>query len=206
MSQINRVAHVGTVSLSIWLVVSGVGLGRASDAVAKAPGMYPMALPAVGSVDMVTRVDLQGSLRLAGANLMANLDPQRHYLPNWDVRPARDGTVAINRGWPGHNLGRWWDAMLRLQDAIGYDIDAQAAAAMEDNLFRFFDNPDHLCLAPFDTAGVQPQFDLHSLREGALALNALIRFRQHTQATQQGHAMLESVLRLTTQDGSWALE
>ncbi len=49
--------------------------------------------------------------------------------------------------------------MSRLQDAIGYAAPAKAMEAMEQNLFRFFDNPDSLCLAPFDLEGVTPQFD-----------------------------------------------
>ena len=170
------------------------------------PGLYSMPLPAVGSLDMVTHVDLKRSLELAGANLVANLDPERHYLPNWDVRPARDGTVVVNVWWPGHNLGRWWDAMSRLQGAIGYAVPAQAMEAMEENLFRFFDNPDSLCLAPFDLEGVKPQFDLHSLREGLLGLNSLVQYRQSNQAALREHAMVESLMRLTSEDGSWVLE
>ncbi|KKL48048.1 hypothetical protein LCGC14_2329440, partial [marine sediment metagenome] len=113
---------------------------------------------------------------------------------------------AVNPGWPGHNLGRWWDAMMRLQEAIEYPIPAEAESAMQENVFRFFNNPDHLCLAPFDMEGVNPQFDLHSLREGLLALNALVQYRQNKQAAQQGHAMIESLLRLTGEDGSWKLD
>jgi len=193
-------------SLAVWLGSTWGSLGTKTSAAEDTLGIYPMRLPAAGSLEMVTRVDLKRSLELAGANLMANLDPKRHYLPNWDVRPAKDGTAAVNPGWPGHNLGRWWDAMMRLQEAIGYPIPAEAEAAMQQNVFRFFNNPDHLCLAPFDMEGVNPQFDLHSLREGLLALNALVQYRQNKQAAQQGHAMIESLLRLPGEDGSWKLQ
>lgn len=91
-----------------WLSVAWCNPQRA--AAQDVAGMYPLPLPAAGSPEMVTRVDPKASMELAGANLMANLDPQRHYLPDWDVRPAQDGTVAVNTGWPGHNLGRWCDS------------------------------------------------------------------------------------------------
>jgi hypothetical protein len=51
--------------------------------------------------------------------------------------------------------------------------------------------------------GVKPQFELHSLREGLLALNALVRYRESQWAAEQGHAMIASTLQLTDEDGSW---
>ena len=179
-------ADLFAASLAVWLIAFWSNLEIEMATGQGSPGLYSMPLPAVGSLDMVTHVDLKRSLELAGANLVANLDPERHYLPNWDVRPARDGTVVVNAWWPGHNLGRWWDAMSRLQGAIGYAVPAQAMEAMEENLFRFFDNPDSLCLAPFDLEGVKPQFDLHSLREGLLGLNSLVQYRQSNQAALAG--------------------
>jgi hypothetical protein len=169
-------------------------------------GMYPMSLPADGTLDMVTRVDLKRSLHMAGENLLRSLDPKRHHLPNWNVWSGRDGTVSVSTIWPGHNLGRWWDAMTRLQDATGFPVPFKAEAAMKKNIFRFFDNSDHLCLAPFDMKGVRPRFDLHSLREGLLAMNALVRYRKSKQAAEKGHAMIESLLRLTRDDSSWILK
>lgn len=169
-------------------------------------GMYQMNLPAVGSIDMVTHIDLKESLKLAGDNLIANLDPKRHYLPNWNAIPDKDGTVEVELWWEGHNLGRWWDAMLQLKDVISYDIPVEVTKAMEENMFSFFNNPDHLCLAPFDMKGVEIKFDMHSLREGLLGLNALIKYNHSGKASQQGHSMIESLLQLIDDNGSWNLE
>jgi hypothetical protein len=193
-------------TLAVWFIGTWCELGIPAATAQDSRGVYSISLPAAGSLDMATHVDLKRSLELAGANLVANLDPERHYLPNWDVRPAKDGAVAVNTWWPGHNLGRWWDAMSRLQEAIGYAAPVQAKDAMEQNLLRFYDNPDSLCLAPFDLEGVKPQFDLHSLREGLLGLNALIQHRQNSQAAVRGHAMSESLMRLTTEESTWVLE
>jgi|WetSurMetagenome_2_1015567.scaffolds.fasta_scaffold69584_1 hypothetical protein len=66
----------------------------------KSASKFAVALP-----DRVTHIDLKESLKLAGANLMAILEPDRNYLPIWAVLPVKDGTVSIVRGWEGHNLG-----------------------------------------------------------------------------------------------------
>ena len=195
------------VSLIVWLSGAAGGLGREGAAAAAKASLYPMPLPAAGSLDMVTHVDLKESLRLAGDNLMANLDPKQHYLPNFHARPIGDGTVAIDAGWANHNLGRWWDAMLRLQAAIGYAIPAEAEAAMKENLFPFFDNPGPSVPGPLRHERGEPAIStLHSLREGLLGLNALVQYRQSKEAAREGHAMIESLLRLTGEDGSWRLE
>ena len=169
-------------------------------------GMYPIRLPRPGSLDMATRIDLKRSMEMAGDNLLANLDPTKDYLPNWEALPGKDGSVKVASSWHSHNLGRWWDAMLRLERATGYRVPTNAEAAMRENLQRFFDNPDHLCLEPLSAPDAQGPLDMHSLREGLLALHALVRYRDSGWAREKGHAMCQSLLRLTRDDGSWVLE
>jgi len=201
-----NVANAVVACVAIWLSSTSATLEAETFIDGSDASMYPMSLPADGTLEMVTRVNLRRSLELAGENLLGNLDAQRHFLPNFHVRLGKDGAVSVDASWPGHNLGRWWDAMLRLEDASGFRIPAEVESAMQKNLVRFFDNPDHLCLAPFDMEGVQPRFELHSLREGLLALNALVRYRESPWAANKGHAMVESILRMTSEDGSWRLE
>ena len=86
---------------------------------------------------------LKESLELGGQHLLGWLDPDRDYLPT--------GSWAIT-----HDLGRWWDAMLRLERAIGFVIPAPIEAAMLQNLHMFTDNPDGLCLPPPDFALQKP--------------------------------------------------
>ncbi|MFZ2654115.1 MAG: hypothetical protein WAX69_04320 [Victivallales bacterium] len=166
------------------------------------PRMYPMPLPAKGSPDMLTHIDLRGVMELAGRNLLSNLDLKQDFLPNWCVIPNPDGSVKVGKGWPGHNLGRWWDAMLRLEEATGFHVPGDLKQAMLENVYRFFDNSDSICIDPNASAC----FELHSLREGMLALHALVRYRDDAWAKKKGHSMIETLLCALHTDGSWNFE
>jgi hypothetical protein len=144
-------------------------------------------------------------MRLAGENLLNCLDRDNGLIPFWELTTARDYTAQMRRFWPAHNLGRWWDAMLRLEQAIGFEIPAETEAAMLHNLQWFFDNEFALCLCPPQLGWGQPFFELHSLREGLLALTALVRWRNSLWGRRQGHAMLESIRSLSNSDGTWDL-
>ena len=74
-------------------------------------------------------MDLRLRLQMAGAGLLAMLDPEKELLPTGGYEVA-------------HDLGRWWDAVLRLEDTIGFAIPAEMEAASLRNLQRLTDNPD----------------------------------------------------------------
>ncbi|MGV3613752.1 MAG: hypothetical protein ACO1SV_00335 [Fimbriimonas sp.] len=156
---------------------------------------------------------LEGSLRLAGGNLLAILNPEANYLPYWELTVNHpDLTARLGFWWPAHNLGRWLDAMYRLEEAIGFKIPKKIDSAMAENARRFFDNPDHICLNP-DRGPVHPrtideglQWDLHSLREGMLALHALVRWRKSAWAADMGRKMITSVDAKLRDDGNWDME
>ena len=142
-------------------------------------------------------------MHLAGQNLLDCLLRTRNYLPYFSF-----GVYEQNRpGFcfelhSGHNIGRWWDAMLRLEQATGFVIPPREEAAMLENLRWFFDNPDQLCLVPADLEGFMESdrvdhYWMHTLREGLLALAALARFRSSTWAVEQGRRMLESIARIS---------
>ena len=175
-------------------------------------------------------MNIKGSLNLAGMNLLHCLCPRQNYLPYWHLVVDKQLNAAFERRWPGHNIGRWWDALLRLEDATDFMIPAHIEAAMLQNTHEFFDNPDNLCFAPPDfhspgpefalpeaewpwplTRGARPEmtgplFELHSLREGLLALHALVRFRHSRWAARLGHKMLETVNRALFEDCTWDLD
>jgi hypothetical protein len=155
------------------------------------------------------RVTLEQSLRLAGQNLLSILNPEENYLPYWELSVSPDYKAGLKRWWPAHNLGRWWDAMLRLEEAIGFEIPKNVERAMSENVRLFFNNPDHICLAPPEkvrACGGETRWDLHSLREGLLALNALARWRKEEWAVEQGKLMIKSLDEKLRDDGSWDLE
>ena len=143
-------------------------------------------------------------MNLAGDNLMNMLDPDQNDLPYWhQIVDTNYGSTMVF-DWPAHNLGRWWDAMLRLQSATGYAIPAPAEKAMLENLQSFFNNSNHIMLCPAGKPGAN--FELHSLREGMLALNALVRYRKNEWARREGHLMAQSLLeKINFTDGSWNL-
>ena len=87
-------------------------------------------------------MDLKRSMELAGRNLVANLCPTRNYLPYWAIEIDSGYGARARFTWPQHNVGRWWDAMLRLEAATGFRIPPDREAAMLGNLHSFFDNPD----------------------------------------------------------------
>ena len=150
-------------------------------------------------------VNLLPAMNLAGDNLMNMLNPDRNYLPYWEQIVDENYGSTMGFGWPAHDLGRWWDAMLRLQAATGYSIPAPIEKAMLDNLKRFFNNSNHIMMSPAGSVG--DNFELHSLREGMLALNALVRYRTNEWARQEGHLMAQSLLeKINFDDGTWKLD
>ncbi|MDP6125475.1 MAG: hypothetical protein QGH20_06950, partial [Candidatus Latescibacteria bacterium] len=62
-------------------------------------------------------MDRRSRLELAGGSLMALLDP------DFDLMPTGGYEVA-------HDLGRWWDAVLRLVSTIGFVIPAVLESAI----------------------------------------------------------------------------
>ena len=162
--------------------------------------LFPLGV-AAGEPD---RVDLKKTMDLAGQNLLDMLNPSRNYLPNFLVSVDRSYQAEMHFFFPEHNIGRWWDAMLRLEDATGFVIPAHIEGAMLENLYHFFDNPDHLCLLPLDlphkNGGL---FCFHSLREAMSALDVLVRFRNSRWAAEQGHRMLKTLKSLLLPESQW---
>lgn len=154
-------------------------------------------------------MDLRPSMELAGRNLINMLDPTHQHMPFTKIDINRELNAWALLSGTGHNIGRWWDAMLRLEEATGFIIPADIEAAMLENIHAFYDNPDHLLLYPWDDERYPRVFarfliEYHSMREGLLALAALARIRNSRWAADKGHKMLETVRRIASEDlGSW---
>ena len=148
-------------------------------------------------------MDLRSRMELAGKNLLGCLSAAHGYLPYWSLGIDDDRKAEFQMTSPSHNIGRWWDAILRLEDAIGFVVPAHLEGGMLANTYAFFDNPDQVCFAPLRPELGDPIFEIHSLREGLLALNGLARYRGNRWAVAQGHRMLESIGRLSDGDGNW---
>ena len=137
-------------------------------------------------------MNLKESMELGGQHLLGWLNAERDYLPT--------GSWCIT-----HDLGRWWDAMLRLEDATGFVIPGHMEGAMLRNLHWLTDNPDGLLFVPPGLDWINPFFELHSLRESILTYSALVRYRNSRWAREAGHRYLETIRRCLRSDGEWDL-
>ena len=145
-------------------------------------------------------LSLKHSMELAGTNLLHSLAPEDDYLPLWSVTIEPDKRARRRKYWPEHNLGRWWDALLRLEACTGFAIPAEMEHAMLRHLRACVDNPLSVCASMDRTASC---FDDHSQREVLLALAALIRWRDNDWAEGAGNRMIESLDRFICPDGAW---
>ncbi len=141
-------------------------------------------------------------MNLAGACCLAALDPKDQYLPVWNVviRPP-DKSATCSQGCVQHNIGRWWDALLRLEAATGFEIPADLEAAMERHLHVCFDNKlQLLCEYPHYKSNHPHFIDVHSQREGLLALAARIRYRDDDWARETARKFVRALDRFITDE------
>jgi len=135
-------------------------------------------------------MDLRPRLALAGTALLALLDPER------DLMPAGGYEVA-------HDLGRWWDAVLRLEETAGLIVPADLEAASLRHLHALTDNPDRLLMnlgdAPWlsEKAKVNP----HNFRESLLAFGGLARRRRNAWARRAGLQLIAAMENCLGDDG-----
>lgn len=130
----------------------------------------------VGNMDIdenTRKNDLLFAINLAAENVSGSLDYDNHYFPVWNANITSNGNAIFSNGWHGHNIGRWMDAMYRWQDTTKQTIDPFLKNVMLNNTKWFFNNSDGICLQPIAERN-STFFDLHSLREGMAALNAII--------------------------------
>ena len=152
---------------------------------------------------------LKEAMELAGTHLLGLLAPGYGYLPYWMLSIEPDHRAEWQMMWPAHNVGRWWDAMLRLEAATGFPIPPQAEQAMIKNLKACLDNPLGVVgnLLPRDSLGgeIDPAgwFDEHSQREILLALSALVRWRGASWAAEQGRQLVRALDGYIREDGAW---
>jgi hypothetical protein len=143
---------------------------------------------------------LKQSMELAGSNLLHCLLPAHDFLPVWGLDISPEMRAARVMSWPEHNIGRWWDAMLRLEAATGFVLPARLEAAMMRHLKSCLDNPLSVCASMNTESSC---FDEHSQREILLALAMLVRCRDSDWARQAGHRMVLALDGFIRDDGTW---
>ena len=135
-------------------------------------------------------MNLKTRLEIAGAGLLAMLDPDKEFMPTNGYEVA-------------HDLGRWWDAALRLEETIGFVIPAELEAASLRNLQRLTDNPDRLLMNRMDVPWLQEKAKInpHNFRETLLALGGLVRRRQSLWARDASLLLARTMDRILQADG-----
>ena len=177
-----------------WKSQSEDDLADKEDKEIPAASIYRTKLPTNGRVDLRTRVDLLASMNLAGKNLIDCLDPDYGYRPRRAINLIRQDEkiqASYDGCFPYHDLGRCWDALLRLEGATDYRIPAGVEAPLLETTKRYFDNPLHVMVDPDPE---KSRVDQHSFREHLLTLNELIRNRESTWAREKSTQMIESIL------------
>lgn len=137
-------------------------------------------------------MDLKTRLEISGTGLLAMLDPEKDLMPTggWEV---------------AHNLGRWWDAVLRLEEAVGFAIPPELEAASLRNLQRLTDNPDRLLMNRTDVPWLKENAKInpHNFRESLLAFGGLVRRRHSLWAREAGLCLVRAMDRILQADGSF---
>jgi len=138
--------------------------------------------------------DLIPSMHLAGLNMIASLNKDSNYIPFFNLEVDREYKGEWKFTHTSHNIGRWWDCMLRLEEATGFEIPADIEGAMLVNLYRYFDNEACMCMEPEGLeSDVKDMLVEHSMRENLLTFYMLIRRRNNCWAKTTAHRMLEGI-------------
>ncbi len=139
-------------------------------------------------------MNVKDRLLLTGRNLLGSLSRDDGYLPYWHM--AVDGELrAMYQFRPrctGHNVGRWWNAMLRLERAAGFEIPVEMEAAMLENSRRLSDNASGIFLEDVDPRDPATWY-IHSYRESMLSFGLLVECRGSERAAEWGQRAIEGM-------------
>ena len=152
----------------------------------------------VGSAAAREPLTLKKHMSLAGDNLISILAPQKDYLPYWMMRVDNQyrADLWFRPRCDAHNIGRWWDVMLRLEDATGFRIPKEVEAGMLRNFWKYTDNPFGILLDVADDPNDASRWYIHSFRETMLTYAALVRYRNSERAAEAGRRSVRKMARV----------
>ena len=151
-------------------------------------------------------MDLGAHLELGGKNLLQCLSSEQNYLPYWHMAVGEDlgAEYQFRPHCTGHNVGRWWNTMLRLEDTTGFEIPPALEKAMLENTWRLSDNPTGILLEDPDPANPATWY-IHSYRETMLSFGLLAKYRASEPAREHGVRALEQMHRASLNLAQWDL-
>ena len=149
-------------------------------------------------------MDLKSHLNLAGQNLLDCLNPEANYLPYWHmvVDAEKRAEYCFRPHCTGHNIGRWWNAMLRLESSTGFVLPPAVENAMLENSWRLADNPSGIFLEDIDPTDTDTWY-IHSYRETMLAFGLLVQYRAEKQAEEYGRRAIAQMSRASQDLDRW---
>ena len=149
-------------------------------------------------------MNVEDRLLLSGRNLLGSLSRDDGYLPYWHM--AVDGELgAMYQFRPyctGHNVGRWWNTMLRLERAAGFEVPVEMEAAMLESSRRLSDNASGIFLEDVDPRDPATWY-IHSYRETMLSVGLLVECRGSGRAAEWGNRAIEGMSRASRDLMEW---
>jgi len=153
--------------------------------------------------------DLTQRLDLATTYLGEMLDKDHDDEPFFHITRRDDGTAfaghALEIGIP-HVTGRAIDALFFTEEVLGRPVPAHAETVYTRYLLACYDNEDHLPSYYDPREGGKRFVEFHNLREGLEGLTWLIKRRNNTTARDYARKMLETLARITDEQGALSPE
>lgn len=154
------------------------------------------------------RKDLHEAIELASRHLNMLFDRDRDNEPFFYSNCQSDGTGkmyhSVNIGIP-HVVGRALLGSMKAELLAGVPFPEDGLPILECYLKSSFDNPDHLNSYFDPEKGGTRCIEFHNMREGLYGLWALAAGRNSAWARETGHAMLETLERITDAEGRWSV-
>lgn len=135
-------------------------------------------------------MDLEKHLEIGGLGLLGILDADNDFMPTNGYETA-------------HDLGRWWDAVIRLEETIGFTIPDELETVALKNLKLLTDNPDRLLMNRTDIPWMAGKAEInpHNFRETLLAYGGLIRTHRGDWAVDSATTLVSAMDRAIQSDG-----
>lgn len=176
-----------------------------------------LATPALRAADPPTQkdavmwysADLRQRLELATTYLGNMFDRDLKDEPFFHLTRREDGTAfaghALEIGIP-HVTGRAIDALFYTEEVLGRPVPKQTEEIYTRYLLACHDNEDHLPSYYDPAQGGKRFVEFHSIREGLEGLTWLIKRRHSKVAAAYARGMLDTLERITDEQGALSLD
>jgi hypothetical protein len=148
------------------------------------------------------RTDMHQAITLGIHNISSMFDKDDNNRPFFTSIGRSDGTahfVHVGKLGVTHNIGRGLWALLIAEDLAKVPILEDDVNIFEHYAKIAFDNPDNV--NGYIESDSIWHVDTHSLREGLLALVALIRYRDSEWAKDKAEKMVKTLVKITDAEG-----